>query len=649
MDAGSKDGRGPARSLAWANFAAILVGGAFGVASQLRLSLPLRVVGASAVLCTLLVVWYVQYRPRVGWLVAMGRGQWAATALSLAIATAGLWALLFLPAGSPRRGAVPQRVAGPLAIDPDGGYSIGATGSSDGVPGAVVVRVSADGSLDPTFGENGVAFHRVGVGDTSVDSIFVDGDDEVLVAGTEVPPEGGRTAFLGRLRADGSADRRFFSESEIDPRSKALVLRQTPGRLLFGVTSRLSAAGTVASRGSYVSRNSYALAAVTDTGRLDRSYGQGGLAVGPIACGRVVHIPCRPMQGLLLRPGGDAVVASAAISAMGRNGTPAPMGAGLVFGAPDEGWTTMATDSDGRLLAGGAQAGGLHAEPEFLIARLEGTDSFDPGFGVEGVAEIDLPADGSELGGIAPLADGKILVVGRSATYDRDGLAVARLDAKGRLDPSFGSGGVVTLHPLPVVRPLTRTASTAIAIEADGRIVVAEILAPEAKATTGGALAMVRLTPAGKLDRSFAEDGVATWSLDFRSIRVVRAGDQFLGGMRHDRAVTAETFKYGRLRVLCRGTDAPSFICRRLDRRRRSAIEVQLAGAGRPRVVRRAGSCCVASTAAWRKAEPLASGEEAWIRTRVGALYCTALSAELVCTNRSRHGFLIAASRVKAW
>jgi hypothetical protein len=113
MDQGSRGDEEPGRSLAWANLAAILTGGAFAIASQLQLSLALRVVGGSAVLYTLLVVWYVQYRPRVAWVAEMGVGQWIATLLSLAIVATGLWALLFLPGGPTRRWAVPQRVASP--------------------------------------------------------------------------------------------------------------------------------------------------------------------------------------------------------------------------------------------------------------------------------------------------------------------------------------------------------------------------------------------------------------------------------------------------------------------------------------------------------------------------------------------------------
>jgi uncharacterized delta-60 repeat protein len=639
-----------ARAMRRASLATLVVGGVFLVASQLHLSLVSRVVGALAVTSSLLRLWYVEYRPHFRRIAGLSAAQWAAGVFSFAVAVVGLSALLFIHGASAQRWSVPQHVAGLLAIGPGGEYAIGATGTADGVPGTVVLRVRRDGSLDPTFGGGGIAFHRVGVGDAEVDSVLATADGGVVVSGTEASPQGGTSAFVGRLRANGSAERRFFTEEvHVDPGSEALVLRQAPTRFLVGATSRLDAGDTTASYGSYETHNTFGLSELRNTGSIDRSYGEQGFVIGPIECGRAMGVPCHPLRALLLRRNGSVVVASTFITQVGRDERLSPTSTGLTFGTPSGGWSSLAADSAGRVLAGGTEADGTHAEPEFLVARFGSTLEFDPTFGKRGVARIDLPADKSEVGGMAPLASGKILVAGRSATYDRDGLAVTRLDADGRLDPSFGSAGVVILHPLRVVRPLTRKVSTAIAVDPDGRIVVAEVLAPAAGVTTGGGVAMVRLMPTGKLDRSFGKDGVASWGLDFRSIEVEKTGDEFIGGLHQSPVNGAWAFKYKRLGVLCRGSSTPLFTCRSLDRRRRTLLEVRLSGTGKPEILRRTGSCCTTSTIAWRRAKELVGGDSAWIRTAVGALYCTALDAKLVCSNGSRHGFLLTESRVKAW
>ncbi len=577
--------------------------------------------------------------------------QRSAGVVSIAVAVAGLLALLFIHGDSAARWGVPQHVATLLAAGASDKYTVGATGSADGVPGTVVLRVRRDGSLDPTFGNDGIAFHRVGVGDAQVDSVLASSDGGVVVSGIEDAADGSTSAFIGRLRPDGSAQRKFFTqEVRVAKGSKALVLRrQTLDRFLVGATSRLSGADTTISRGAYETHNTFGLSELTNSGIIDRSYGAHGFVIGPIECGRAMGVPCHPLRALLLRADGSVVIASTFITLVDREERLYPGSTGLIFRTPSGGWSSLAADSDGRVLAGGAEANGPHAEPEFLVARFGDNLEFDPTFGRNGVARVDLPADQSEIGGMAPLVNGKILVVGRSATYSRDGLAVARLDPDGRLDPSFGSGGIVTLHPLRFAKPLTRRVSTAIAVETGGRIVVAEILAPKVGFTTGSAVAMARLMPGGKLNHSFGNGGVATWNLDFRSIQVVKTGDEFIGGLHQSQVNGAWGFKYGRLGVLCQGTSAPLFTCRKPNRQRQSFLEVRLSGVGKPAISQRAGWCCATSGNTWRRAKKLVIGDSAWVRTAVGALYCTGLSTELVCSNGSRHGFLLTESQVKTW
>lgn len=631
------------RSLTWAALGVILAGALAAAAQVLMAPVWLSLSAVALGLCMLVLDWYLRYRPRIrppAWITLRRSG----TALLLSAAALAL--LVALPSGDSTLPAVPQHVASRLAIA-DGAYTVGASGSAGGAPGTVVMRIRENGSLDPAFGARGIAFHRAGVDRTSVDSILAEADGRVIVAGTATPLEGGRVAFLGRLRKDGSADRAFYSESRVDRHAAALVQRQGPDRLLLGVTTWLSYRNAVDAEGHPI-ENSFALLAQDDTGVVDRAYGEDGGAYGSIECGQRLDIPCRPLLALLLRPSGEAVTAAAQISTVNADGRPGPTSAGPVFASRREGWTALARDSRGRLLAGGARAGGSHAEPQLFVARLRTPDALDLTFGKQGIATVDLPADRSEPGGIAPLSDGRILVAGRSTTQTRDGIAVVRLRENGKLDRSFGNGGTVLLHPLRIDKPLMRRATTEIAVTADGRIVVAEIAIPRADATTGGALALARLRPDGQLDRSFGDDGIASWSLDFSS-RVVRAGDRFLGRLQAYRAERSSGFKHVGLGVLCQATRARSFTCWRVDEQRRLLIQIELSGAGRPRVVRRRADCCVKSTAGWRSAVALSIGGEAWVKTPAGPLDCTALRTRLVCAGRSGYGFSISSSQVRTW
>jgi uncharacterized delta-60 repeat protein len=157
--------------------------------------------------------------------------------------------------------------------------------------------------------------------------------------------------------------------------------------------------------------------------------------------------------------------------------------------------------SNGRiLLAGfsGPEGGNIQ------VARLTANGKLDTTFGTGGIAGIDFGGD--DFGkALARQADGRILVAGRSTAA---GAVVARLRANGALDPDFGTGGRVTL-------PGGGSAS-AVLVQPDRKIVVAGNAAGNATMT------VTRLLPGGAPDPSFDGDGTAT--IDFGSLADLAAG-----------------------------------------------------------------------------------------------------------------------------
>jgi uncharacterized delta-60 repeat protein len=126
----------------------------------------------------------------------------------------------------------------------------------------------------------------------------------------------------------------------------------------------------------------------------------------------------------------------------------------------------------------------------------------DPGFGTDGevTTEVDPghPCEGSCLAevvtsiGLAP--GGALVAVGQPR---HTGIALARYTVEGKLDPSFGSGGVVSSE-LGWAANLHATTD-----EADGNIVVTGSL--------DGHFMVARYAPTGVLDTSFGNGGqVAT-------------------------------------------------------------------------------------------------------------------------------------------
>lgn len=135
--------------------------------------------------------------------------------------------------------------------------------------------------------------------------------------------------------------------------------------------------------------------------------------------------------------------------------------------------------------------------------------SLDPSYGVNGVAN---PAVGTSSGGNAAVlqSDGKVVVGGSSTVDGKKHFTLARYTSDGKLDPSFGSNGVVILN-----------ASSKAAGKADGEDEINTMMLQGDKIIVGGYitnqagdkdLALSRFTSSGALDNSFA-NGKAIYNL----------------------------------------------------------------------------------------------------------------------------------------
>lgn len=132
----------------------------------------------------------------------------------------------------------------------------------------------------------------------------------------------------------------------------------------------------------------------------------------------------------------------------------------------------------------------------------------DTSFGGDGQVTTSSPTSD-----VAVQPDGKIVATG--TVYG--GFSVTRYQADGSLDASFGDGGRQTAAFVDdPYDPLSYARAPSIALQADGRIVVAGSVC--AKRGQYGAclsllIALARFTPDGHLDGSFSDDGIVTSSV----------------------------------------------------------------------------------------------------------------------------------------
>jgi len=161
----------------------------------------------------------------------------------------------------------------------------------------------------------------------------------------------------------------------------------------------------------------------------------------------------------------------------------------------------LALQKDGKILAAGFTYAG--SQRDVLVLRYEASGKLDSSFGTGGVVTYRSPGSGTDLGfGIADQADGRIIVVGETSGKAGQDALVLRYTATGSPDTSFGTGGVVLYGGLGMDRGF------AAAIQQDNRIVVAG----SSVENNNDDVLVFRLNPDGTMDRSFGTNGSVTFS-----------------------------------------------------------------------------------------------------------------------------------------
>jgi len=166
----------------------------------------------------------------------------------------------------------------------------------------------------------------------------------------------------------------------------------------------------------------------------------------------------------------------------------------------------VAIQSDRRIVVAGRTTGTAPNDTTFALARYNADGGLDLSFGSGGKVTTSFPQGLSEAWTLAIQQDGKIVVAGDLGVSSSHAVfAVARYNTNGALDPGFGAGGLTTVD----FGSGFHTAN-AIAIESDGKIVLAgSVTAPSFASSQFG---VARLNADGTLDSGFGNGGMATGS-----------------------------------------------------------------------------------------------------------------------------------------
>jgi uncharacterized delta-60 repeat protein len=167
-------------------------------------------------------------------------------------------------------------------------------------------------------------------------------------------------------------------------------------------------------------------------------------------------------------------------------------------------FNAVAVQQDGKIVAAGFTGqGGVGQDRAFLVARYDADGGLDPTFGSGGSVLTDFgSARFDEARAVVLQPDGKVVVAGFSSGAKEGKIALARYLFDGQLDPGFGNGGMVTTS----IPPLRAAAAFAVTLQPDRKIVVAGSVGGSSSGGNAD-FALVRYTRTGAVDQTFGLHG----------------------------------------------------------------------------------------------------------------------------------------------
>ena len=355
-----------------------------------------------------------------------------------------------------------------VAVRPDGGVVVaGYIFDSSGSEFAVTLY-DARGVLETSFGNGGtVRTHLAGYSDQAV-AVALQVDGKIAVAGNE-DSQGGGGMTVARYRVDGSLDSSFGTDgiARIPSLSAWAVALQDDGKIVlagaccFGEFSvvRLTAAGAL---DTSFGGDGWVSTDFAPGPRLSSSYAR---AVAVQADGRIVAAGRNFSEG---------TSPDFAIARYRSDGSPdRSFGHGgrtiTDFAGYDDEIRSLAIDSRGRIVAGGQACkfpGNSDENCDFGLARYTSQGLLDPTFGRGGKVRTNLGSDILEgIRGVVIQPSGRIVAAGETPRLGGFAVGLARYRSDGRLDRGFGTAGLVVSHDLYRVGGL--------ALAPHGKIVVA--------------------------------------------------------------------------------------------------------------------------------------------------------------------------------
>jgi uncharacterized delta-60 repeat protein len=382
-----------------------------------------------------------------------------------------------------------------IAIDGLGRIVVAGSISTETGIDFAVARYNADGSPDTTFDGDGFVVTHLASSINNASGVAIDASGRIVVAGYSGELDVWlRCDFaLVRYNVDGSLDTSFDGDGIVitsfgsfDDRAKGVAIDSMGRIVAVGLTCITDYSGD----GNDID---FAVARYNDDGSLDTSFDGDGKSVTSFGNGK------DEANGVAIDSAGRVVVAgyagggSFALARYNVNGSldsAFDLDGKLTFGNASY-LSSVAIDGSNRIVAAGYAYGEWE---DFAVIRLNSNGSLDTSFDTDGIVLTPIGTTTDQANSVAVDPQGRIVAAGWSFNAGVRDLSVVRYIANGSLDTAFDGDG-----KKPIQFRNSQDFASAMAVDSSGNIVVA--------GSSMWDFAVARYLPNGKLDATFDSDG----------------------------------------------------------------------------------------------------------------------------------------------
>lgn len=386
--------------------------------------------------------------------------------------------------------------------------------------GCSIVQFDNYGSLDSTFGKNGIVITNNERLVGNIASIVFQPDEKIILTGRLYNYlENYRVYYISRYDNNGFLDSSFAKDGKLYgyfpiQRAGLNAITLNSGKIrTAGATDNPDV--PVADLGN----SDFAVATYNEKGSPDLDFGMQGIVVTDFAgSSDVVRAIATQPDGKIVVAGRSNVASGGTIieysgfalaryrtdgsldSNFGTNGKVTTFFDQEQYTEPPA--VSLAIQKDGKLVLAGGEVIPDYHQTFVVLTRYHVDGSLDSSFGDGGKVMTDFGED-AWASSMVLQKDGKIVVAGTQTDYDTYNLILARYNIDGSLDKKFGDNGKL------ITKLGSQAEAASIAIPKDGKLIVAGTIDTIYNYDLyPNNFVLIRYAIDGKIDSTFGEDGI---------------------------------------------------------------------------------------------------------------------------------------------